>query len=362
MPLGGSPTGRWNPVTRPRYTAAMTRSARRRWARELDHEVDGIALGPTGPVLVHGYEPPAGGRWVDSAIPGKLSALDRASGELLWTSPCEVGYGRGFGAGFGRDGEALLVGPSAGGHRIVRMSLATGELLDVAAVPTFDEAVVEADLCLLVSARSVTAVDARTLQTRWRYGREGERYHLVARTGAHAFVVFTSDASRRQGLLRLAASSGAFEAIVLDPSQRAIHDLAVDGEVLALLLSDLAAALPRDQALELLLASEEDASEPCAGLGLVTLAPGTEAGGRARWFQGLDGQDAEDFPEVAVACDSGKLYVVRGALLEVRDGLTGRSLGELVVPGLDERVAWRVSQGAGLLAEERRVSVFELPA
>ena len=47
------------------------------------------------------------------------------------------------------------------------------------------------------------------------------------------------------------------------------------------------------------------------------------------------------------------------ALLEVRDGLTGRSLGDWVVPGLDERVAWRVSQGAGLLAEERRVVLIE---
>ena len=65
---------------------------------------------------------------------------------------------------------------------------------------------------------------------------------------------------------------------------------------------------------------------------------------------------------MAVTADSDKLYLVRGALLEVRDGLSGRTLGEWVVPGLDERVAWRVSQGAGLLAEERRVSVFELPA
>jgi hypothetical protein len=338
----------------------MTRSARRRWARELDHEVDGIALGPTGPVLVHGYEPPAGGRWVDSAIPGKLSALDRASGELLWTSPCEVGYGRGFGAGFGRDGEALLVGPSAGGHRIVRVSLANGELLSVDDVPTFDQALVEADLCLLCAPRSICAVDSRSLKMRWRYAREGERYHLVARSGANAFVVFSKD--RRQGLLRLAASSGAFDALVLEPAQRAIHDLTVDGESLALLVDDLQDALGREQALEALLAAEEQQPEANSGLGLITLGTDAEAGGRARWFQALGSQDAEDIPEVAVAADSGKLYVVRGALLEVRDGLTGRSLGDWVVPGLDERVAWRVSQGAALLAEERRVSVFELPA
>jgi outer membrane protein assembly factor BamB len=338
----------------------MTRSARRRWARELDHEVDGIALGSTGPVLVHGYEPPAGGRWVDSAIPGKLTALDRASGEVLWTSPCEVGYGRGFGAGFGRDGEALLVGPSAGGHRIVRVSVATGELLDVDDVPTFDQALVEADLCLLCAPRTICAVDSRSLKMRWRYAREGERYHLVARSGASAFVVYSKE--RRQGVLRLAASSGAFDALVLEPAQRAIHDLTVDGESLALLVDNLQGALGREQALEVLLAAEEGQSEPGSGLGLVTLATDAEAGGRARWFQALGGQDEEDIPEVAVAADSGKLYVVRGALLEVRDGLTGRSLGDWVVPGLDERVAWRVSQGAALLAEERRVSVFELPA
>ena len=169
--------------------------------------------------------------------------------------------------GFGRDGEAVLVGPSAAGHRIVRMSLATGELLGVADMATFDEAVVESDLCLLLSARSVSAVDVRTLQPRWRYAREGERYHLVARNGAHAFVTFTQEAKRRQGVLRLAASNGTFEAVVLEPGQRAIHDLAVDGESLALLVSDLSGALTREQALEFLLAHEDEAAEPPGGLG-----------------------------------------------------------------------------------------------
>ena len=53
--------------------------------------------------------------------------------------------------------------------------------------------------------------------------------------------------------------------------------------------------------------------------------------------------------------------MANGAHLEVRDGLSGRSLGELAVPGLDERIAWTVSQGAGLLAEETVATVFELP-
>ena len=59
---------------------------------------------------------------------------------------------------------------------------------------------------------------------------------------------------------------------------------------------------------------------------------------------------------------SGKLYLVKGALIEVRDTLTGRMLGDWAVPGLDESVAFLVSDGAGLLAEETRVSMFELPA
>ena len=83
----------------------MTHTARRRWTRELSSEVDGIAVGDSGPILLHGYDPPAGGRWIDSAIPGKLASLDRSTGEVLWVSPCEVGYGRGFGAGFGEGDE-----------------------------------------------------------------------------------------------------------------------------------------------------------------------------------------------------------------------------------------------------------------
>jgi hypothetical protein len=70
----------------------------------------------------------------------------------------------------------------------------------------------------------------------------------------------------------------------------------------------------------------------------------------------------DEIPEVAISADSGKLYLVSGALIEVRDILTGRKLGEWAIPGLDERVAWQVASGAGLLAEESRVSLYELPA
>ena len=70
----------------------------------------------------------------------------------------------------------------------------------------------------------------------------------------------------------------------------------------------------------------------------------------------------DEIPEVSITADAGKLYLVKGALLEVRDTMTGRLLGDWAVPGLDESVAFQVSDGAGLVAEETRVSVFELPA
>ena len=70
----------------------------------------------------------------------------------------------------------------------------------------------------------------------------------------------------------------------------------------------------------------------------------------------------DDLPDVSITGDSGKLYVERRALLAAVDAVTGRPLGDWTVPGLDEKVAWPVVDGAGLLAEETRVSVFELPA
>src|SRR5687768_13864856 len=145
----------------------MTRTARRRWSRELQFEVDGIAVASSGPVLVHVYEPPAGERWIDAAIPGKLGALERGTGEILWVSPCEVGYGRGFGAGFGPQDDVLVAGPSSNGHRIVRMSLDTGELKDARTIPAFDEAVVFPDVVVIASKRRVIAIDTKTLNERW---------------------------------------------------------------------------------------------------------------------------------------------------------------------------------------------------
>ena len=97
-------------------------------------------------------------------------------------------------------------------------------------------------------------------------------------------------------------------------------------------------------------------------LSLVTLRADGESGDPPLWFRVLDTRKVDELPEVSLQGDSGKLYLERGAFLEVVDAWTGRELGEWTVPGLDEKIAWQVMDGAGLLAEETRVSVFELPA
>jgi hypothetical protein len=339
----------------------MTRTARRRWTREFGSEIDGIAMSAGGPVLVHEYDPPAGGKWVDAAIPGKLAMLDRQSGEIRWVSPCEVGYGRGFGAGFGRKNDAVVLGPSTQGHRVVRMSLDSGEMLAVADVPTFDEALVYDDVCVMASTKRVAAIDTESLRERWRYSREGERYHHVGRVGKSVFVVFSGE-SKRRGVLALDAASGEFARVLLAPRQREIHDLAVDERGLVLLVGDLSSALAPEILDGWLRETPQAKSHGGRTPALLALDPNGTDGDAPLWFEPLELADPEEIGEIALSADSGKLYVVRGALLEVRDTLTGRMLGEWAVPGLDESVAWQVCQGAGLLAEETRVSVFELPA
>ena len=80
------------------------------------------------------------------------------------------------------------------------------------------------------------------------------------------------------------------------------------------------------------------------------------------WRSDVHDESVDELPDVSISMDSEKLYLASDANLDVRDGLTGRSLGDLALPGLDERIDWKVSQGAGLLAEETRASVFEVPA
>lgn len=338
----------------------MTQTARRRWTRELDHEVDGLALGAAGPVILHSYDPPAGGRWVEDAIPGKLGAFDRNSGETLWRVPCEVGYGRGFGAGFGPEDDVVVMGPGSTGHRIVRMALGTGELVDMADTEAFDEACIGPEVCVTVSPQRVLATATRDLVPTWSYSREGERYRHVARSGGRVFVVYTNETSKRQGVLALSAETGEVEGVALAPKQPVIHDLAADERGIVLLVSDLASALPRELLTEYLTQLPDDQPVDARTLALVAFEPTALDGDAPLWYEVLGGDT--EYPEESITTDSDKLYVVRGALLEVRDVLTGRALGDWAIPGLDQRVGWTVRHGAGLLAEETRASVFELPA
>jgi hypothetical protein len=337
-----------------------TRTARRRWSRDLEAEVDGIAITSAGPVLVHSYEPPAGGKWRDSVIPGKLAALDRHTGDVRWNSPCEVGYGRGFGAGLGASGEVLVLGPSQSGYCVARMDPASGELAEAREIEPFDEAHVGADLCLTLAARRVTALSSAGLTEAWRYARPKERYHLMARDGELVYVAFTSESARSQGILELDAQSGELRDTLLEPSQRVIHGLSAGGGAVAAIVSDLEqTADPETLEQRLVLGAGRRPGE-VRGLGIAVLPRGARAGQAPLWVEALE-SDEDEFPEALIQLDAGKLYVARAALLDVVDVLTGRRLGRLTIPGLDEQVAFRVSQGAALLAEETRLSVFEIP-
>lgn len=343
------------------------KTARRRWSRGFEREVDGIAFDSDGPVLVHCYDPPAEGMWIDDVIPGSLAAIDRHTGDVAWTAPCEIGYGRGFGAGFGARDEIVLLGPSAQGHRIVRMARDKGRLLGAEPIEAFDEGLVFPDLCLCHNAARVFAISTTSMSEAWEYSREGERYHHLGRCGDRLLVVFSLVKTQRQGVLVLDVQTGARIGTLLPANQPAIHGLATDRDEAAILTADLGSALPPELTSQLLAElsrkEEEQGSEVSADtLSLLGLSARADEGDAPAWFRILSTDDVSGVPEYSITANSGKLYVVRGALLEVRDLLTGRGLGGWTVPGLDEQIAFKVSDGAGLLAEEQRVSVFELPA
>lgn len=341
----------------------MTNTAKRRWSRELETEVDGIAFDSSGPVLLHGYDPPAGGKWIDDVIPGKLGAFDRHTGERLWIAPCEVGYGRGFGAGIGKKGQVIVLGPSQGGHRMVRMSVADGELLEAADIEPFDDALVRADVVVCSNARSVWGLDTITLRERWRYSREGERYHGIARDGGVLLVTMSSSESGKFGVLRLDAESGAFGGQLLPPTLPVIRDMDATEGTVVLVTADLESLLPDDDRMEFITQLAQHPDEgPRDTLSLVALRGNGGPGESPLWYRILETKPVDDLPDVSITADSGKLYVERRALLAAVDAMTGRPLGDWTVPGLDEKIAWTVVDGAGLLAEETRVSVFELPA
>ena len=326
----------------------MIPTARRRWCKEFNGEIDGIALGDTGPVFLHGYDPPAGGKWIDSVIPGKLAAFDRGTGDMLWVSPCEVGYGRGFGSGLGNEDDVVVLGPSIRGHRIARMDSATGELIGASEIEAFDQAVVGGDICVTVTPGRVAGILTTPMIEVWAFSQDGERYHLAGRDGERLFVVFTATERKRQGVLCLDVESGDLGQRFLEAELAMVHDMAVGDGVVVLLVGTRPPVrnAPRH--------GRED---------LVLVAYSSRTGEAAElWRRTVAHDSRDDFPDVSLVLDSGKIYLARGTMISVLDGLTGRELGELAMPGLDERIAWKVSQGAGLLAEEKRASVYELPA
>ena len=321
----------------------MTRTARRRWSREFKGEIDGVVVGEKGPVFLHGYDPPVGGKWIDSVIPGKLGAFDRASGETLWVCPCEVGYGRGFGAGFGNQDDIILLGPGIQGHRIARMSIGTGELLGASEIEAFDIAIVKGDMSVTVTPGRVAGIMSEAMIEVWAYKRDGERYHLIGRDGDRVYVAYTDDKERRQGVLSLDVESGENRVLFLSPKYHVIHEILADDGLLVLMTGTPGVRRGEEE-----LSLEAYSTKTGEAVPL--------------WKEKIVEDSADDLPDVSVSLDSGKLYLANGALLEVRDGMSGRALGEVALPGLDERIAWQVSQGAGVLAEETRASVFEIPA
>ena len=325
----------------------MTSTARRRWSRDFRGEIDGILLGSTGPAFIHGYDPPAGGKWIDNVIPGKLGAMDRSNGELLWVSPCEVGYGRGFGIGLGPEDDVVILGPGMQGHRIARQSVATGELLGAREIEPFDQAVVGPEMSVTVTAGKVTGIYTGPMIDVWTHMRDAERYHFAAAADARTLVVFTNTNTRKQGVLALDTESGELAGSTVDPTFSVIHEFCVDGQHAMALVGDRAPGARRRGGSE--------------RLEVICYGGVTKGEGYEIWRKELANDSIDELPDVSIALNSGKLYVVRGALLEVFDVQSGRELGELTLPGLDERIAWCISDGAGLLAEETRASVFELP-
>jgi len=171
---------------------------------------------------------------------------------------------------------------------------------------------------------------------------------MVGRDGARAFVVYTVLSTKRQGVLTVETESGEPQARFLEGEFPVIHDMGVDEGMVVLLVGTRAPTrfAPSREPEDLLVVAYSGRSDDAIEL----------------WRRRVAQDSRDDFPDVSLVVDSGKVYLARGTLISVLDGLSGRELGELAVPGLDERIAWRVSQGAGLLAEETRASVFELPA
>ena len=312
---------------------------------------------------MHGYEEPVGGKWADEVIPGKMGAIERNSGETIWSSPCEVGYGRGFGAGFGRVHNAVVLGPGTHGHRAVRMDINSGELLMVEDIAAFDQALVFEDYCVCVMPTRIAAYSTDDFQERWMHASKNERFHMAARHGDKLFVVFSDKETRKQGVMVLDAECGENLGVWVEPNVPVIHGMAVGDHAVVLLLEELISALSHEGLVKsaTTLGDLEEAGHETGGLALLALRTDGEAGQAPLWFDFVGNAPEDEISNVTIRSDSGKLYVARGAHCFVRDTLTGRALGAVTIPGLDEHVTWDVAQGALLLGEETRISMYEVP-
>lgn len=343
----------------------MTRTAKRRWSRELRTQVDGLCLPASGPLLLHGYEEPAAGKWADEMIPGKMGALDRGTGETIWSGPCEVGYGRGFGAGFGRVHNAVVLGPGNQKHRAVRMDINSGELLMSQDIPAFDQALVFEDICICQMPGRVIAISTDNFKIVWSHNadRERERFHQIARQGDRVFLVFSDPDTKKQGVRLLSAKTGKSQGTWIDPAVPVIHGLVAGPNTVVLLVEQLITALSHEGLVSAAttLGDLEENGQDTDGLALLALETNGPAGQPPLWFDFVGDSPEDEIADVTIASDSGKLYVTRGAHCHVRDTLTGRSLGAVAIPGLDEHIAWSVSEGALLLGEETRISMYEVP-
>ena len=162
---------------------------------------------------------------------------------------------------------------------------------------------------------------------------------------------------RRQGVLRLDVESGDLvRRLPRDPEYPVIHDLVCneDGS-----LRSFWWAIDRST----------DATRPVrprlSTLRLEAFRTGGHVTSRTPLWSESDRTDEspDDLPDVSISMDSGQaLHRQRRPARGPRRAHRTERWASMTLPGLDERIAWQVSQGAGLLAEETRASVFELPA
>ena len=269
-------------------------------------------------------------------------------------SPCEVGYGRGFGAGIGQQGQVLVLGPSQGGHRMVRMAAADGELLEAADIEPFEDAVVRPDVVVCANARMVWG---STRSTSRNAGDTSVRASGTTGSPAtRAASTVSNLETGKYGVARLDADTGQFDGYIVAPSLPVIRDLDCTGNTVALVTADLTMLEDSDRMEFITQLAQHPDEGPRDTLSLVALYDGSPGEGPL-WFRILEtGRwticPTSRSPGTAGSSTSSVARCLRPwtpsrAALWATDG-----------PGLDEKIAWTVVDGAGLLAEETRVSVF----